>query len=158
MKIDQTTNYCVLSNSIDSNFLANFNEYQIIDTDINYNDLSEIIANYNKKTIVFNETWHNLNKKQKLQIIDLLKIRHVNFINVTSNIEEALECDYIYVFDKDKIIMEGNKDAILKEEKILKRLGYGLPFVVDLSLQLNYYDILDKVYTNLESLVNDLWN
>ena len=54
--------------------------------------------------------------------------------------------------------MEGSKEGVLKEEKILKRIGFGLPFVVDLSVQLKLYKVLDKVYFDMESLVKDLWN
>ena len=158
MKIAKDTNYCLLSNAIDETLLANFSEYNVVDDKITYSKLEELISNFINKTIVFNETWHILNNKQKGKIMELLKLRNVNFINITSNIEDALFCDYIYVYDKDNIVMEGSKDAVLKEEKILKRLGYGLPFVIDLSLQLNYYNILDEVYYDMESLVHDLWN
>ena len=44
------------------------------------------------------------------------------------------------------------------EEKLLKRLGFGLPFIVDLSLSLEFYDILDKIYYDTSSLVGELWN
>ena len=50
------------------------------------------------------------------------------------------------------------KNEVLKEEKKLKKVGFGLPFVVDLSIQLNYYDIFKKVYFDMNELVNDLWN
>ena len=66
--------------------------------------------------------------------------------------------DYIIVFDKKGIFLEGLKSEVLKEEKKLKKVGFGLPFVVDLSIQLNYYDIFKKVYFDMNELVNDLWN
>lgn len=47
---------------------------------------------------------------------------------------------------------------VLRNEKLLKRLGYGIPFVVDLSIQLNYYDIFDTVYYDMDKLTEALWN
>ena len=45
------------------------------------------------------------------------------------------------------------------EEKNLKEVLEKYKEVIeDLSLQLNYYNILDKIYFNIESLVHDLWN
>ena len=59
-------------------------------------------------------------------------------------------------FYSGQVIVETNKKATY--DRLLKKLGYGLPFVVDLSTQLIYYDIFDKVYFDMDSLVGDLWN
>ena len=53
--------------------------------------------------------------------------------------------------------MEGKKEAVLQEEKILKKLGFSLPFIVELSKGLKYYQVVDKIYFNNVELVNDLW-
>jgi len=53
--------------------------------------------------------------------------------------------------------MEGKKELVLQEEKILKKLGFNLPFIVELSNGLKYYGVIDKVYFNNEELVNVLW-
>jgi hypothetical protein len=54
-------------------------------------------------------------------------------------------------------MLEGSTLSVLKEEKLLKRLGYKLPFVVDLSLQLNAYNLIDSIFLDEEVLVNKLW-
>ena len=64
----------------------------------------------------------------------------------------------IIVYDEDMKVLEGNKEVVLKNEKLLKKLGFGVPFVVDLSIQLMYYDILDKVYFDVDNLLEALWN
>ena len=56
-----------------------------------------------------------------------------------------------------KVVMEGSMMSCLLEEKLLKRLGYNLPFYVDLSLQLNYYEILKNIYMDKESMVDAIW-
>ncbi len=158
MQFKDNINYTILSNKIDTNLMTNFLEYQVIEDNVDYEELQEIISNFTKKTIVFKEVFRKLSNSRKKKILDLLKIRKINFINITSNIEEALYSDYIIVFDKELLVMEGSKEGVLKEEKILKRIGFGLPFVVDLSVQLKLYKVLDKVYFDMESLVKDLWN
>ena len=157
MKFDANTNYTILSNSIDKKLLEKFSEYNIMNDDISYNELKEKIENYLSKVIVFNDVLRKFNRREKNKIIDLVNKRNVHFINITSSIEETLLGDYIFVFDKDNIVIEGNTSVVLKEEKLLKRLGFGLPFVVDLSTQLTCYDVLDKLYYDVESLVDDLW-
>ena len=66
--------------------------------------------------------------------------------------------DRFQEFDENKKVLEGNTEFVLRNEKVLKKLGYGLPFVVDLSIQLIYYDILGKVYYDMDKLTEDLWN
>ena len=120
--------------------------------------LKEKLEMFPSKRVVFNESWFNLSGNEKKSIIELLKKQNINFVNITSNIEDSLLSNYVIVYDEDKKVLEGNTEVVLRNEKILKKLGYGLPFVVDLSIQLTYYDILDKVYYNMDKLTEDLWN
>ena len=54
--------------------------------------------------------------------------------------------------------MEGDILSCLKEEKLIKRLGFKLPFMFDLSLQLNYYEVLDNVYLDKDKMIEKIWN
>ena len=53
--------------------------------------------------------------------------------------------------------MEGKSKLVLQEEKILKKLGFNLPFIVELSNSLKYYQLVDKTYFDSLELVEDLW-
>lgn len=110
-----------------------------------------------KKVVVFCDILSYIDNGLKSQIISKLKSKNKIIINYTSNIEETLLLEYLMVTNKDAIIMEGLTTLVLQEEKILKRLGFGLPFIVELSSGLKYYHIIDKIYFDPESLVNDLW-
>lgn len=158
MKINDNLNYCILSNNVTKEFLNKFSGYQILDSNYTFNKLKEKLEMFPSKQVVFNETLYNLRAKEREEILDLLKMQNIKFINITSDIEQSLYADYIVVFDNLDIMIEGPKEGVLKEEKILKRLGYGLPFVVDLSAGLQVYDIFDKTYYDIPSLVGDLWN
>ena len=150
-------NYIILANDIDRVFLGKYAEYPIIDN-INFNDLKAKLEFNTSKRIVFNNAFYGYREEEKKEILELLKKQNIKFVLITSDIEEALYGDYIIVYDGKDIILEGVKEVVLKEEKTLKHIGYGLPFVVDLSTQLTYYDIFSKVYFNLDELVDDLWN
>lgn len=158
MKFSNELNYVVLANNVNNKFLEKFINIPVILNDLNYEELKKKLEFFPSKQVVFYETWYNLRETEVKEIIKLLDLQNISYIYVTSNIEYALLGDYIYVYDDDKLMMEGKKETILKEEKMLKKLGYGLPFVVDLSTQLIYYDIFDKVYFDMDSLVGDLWN
>ena len=154
---DEKINYCILHNNPDENFINKLGSIPVV-KDLEFNKLVERLEFFPNKQVIFNETLYGLKLDEKMKIFKLLKKQNISYINVTSNVEDALYSDYIFVYDGNKLVLEGNRNEVLKEEKTLKRLGYGLPFVVDLSIQLNYYDIFNKVYYDLDELVGALWN
>ena len=158
MMFDDKVNYTILVNNANKEFMEQFKEYSIIGSNISFDELKEKLEMFPSKRVVFNESWYNLRNNEKKVIIELLKKQNINFVNITSNIEDSLLSDYIVVFDENKKVLEGNTEFVLRNEKVLKKLGYGLPFVVDLSIQLTYYDILGKVYYDMDKLTEDLWN
>ena len=154
---DEKINYCILHNNPDENFINKLGSIPVV-KDLEFNKLVERLEFFPNKQVIFNETLYGLKLDEKMKIFKLLKKQNISYINVTSNVEDALYSDFIFVYDGNKLVLEGNRNEVLKEEKTLKRLGYGLPFVVDLSIQLNYYDIFNKVYYDLDELVRALWN
>lgn len=157
MEFSDNVNYVVLSNNVDKKFMSKFGVYQIIDV-LPFEKLKNNLEMFPSKRVIFNESLSSLSNKEKKEMFDLLDKQNINYVNVTSNIEDALFGDYIIVYDEDMKVLEGNKEVVLKNEKLLKKLGFGVPFVVDLSIQLMYYDILDKVYFDVDNLLEALWN
>lgn len=157
MEFSDNVNYVVLSNNADKKFMSKFGVYQIIEV-LPFEKLKNNLEMFPSKRVIFNESLSSLSNKEKKEILDLLDKQNINYVNVTSNIEDALFGDYIIVYDEDMKVLEGNKEMVLKNEKLLKKLGFGVPFVVDLSIQLMYYDILDKVYFDVDNLLEALWN
>ena len=78
-------------------------------------------------------------------------------LNFTSDIEESLFGSRIIVLGSDKILIEGETLGVLNEEKIMKRLGIGLPFVISLSKYLKDYELIDRYYLDYKSLGGALW-
>ena len=76
---------------------------------------------------------------------------------VTSNVEDTLFTDYTLVLYNKINAIDGKTLEVLKEEKILKRLGLNIPFYLDLSIQLKLYGLINKTYLNKEDLVKHLW-
>ena len=113
--------------------------------------------NSNNKVFVFMNVLTYLDNDFKERLIRYLKLGNKRIVNYTTDIEETLLLDYIVVIHENKVIMEGKKELVLKEEKILKKLGFNLPFIVELSNGLKYYGLVNKTYFNNKELVDDLW-
>ncbi len=133
---------------------------RIIDTDfksLSMQDLAyvHIIIGLSKlpKVILLYDILTYLKKDDKDKVIEFLKQRNITIINFTSCEEEFLYCENMIIIDGNKVIMEGLTKEVLKNEKVIRRLGFNLPFVVDLSTQLKLYGVLDKYYYDTEELV-----
>ncbi len=155
---DEGVNYTILANNADKVFMSKLGSFPIIEGDFSYEKLKEKLEMFPNKRLIFKNSLYGLKKEEKKEIINLLAKQNINFVNVTCDVEESLLSDYIIVYDEDKKVLEGNMESVLRNEKVLKKLGFGVPFVVDLSIQLNYYDVLKKVYFDLDELVGVLWN
>ena len=107
--------------------------------------------------VVLNDVLRYLKDSDVQIFLNRLESKNIHFVNITSKIEEALYAQRLIVYTDDKVQIEGPVISVLKEERILKKLGFSLPFIYDLSLQLNYYGLIDSIYLEEKALVDKLW-
>lgn len=120
--------------------------------------LSSLIIKPN--ILVLDNIMCELDYNDKLLVFDILKEYAKNgmiIINFTNDIEEALFGDKIIVIYDKKVICEGKTMSVLNEEKILKRLNIGLPFMVELSKYFMDYGMISKYYLTNEKLIGAIW-
>jgi len=96
-------------------------------------------------------------KDKVLNLLKDLKRKGLTIINITHDIEDTLISDEIIVVDKGKVVLKGRKNKVYKSEKILKPLGFDLPFMVELSNRLMFYGLIDHVIYDMEEMVDILW-
>lgn len=99
--------------------------------------------------------------KRKEEIIKLLKKynkKGMTVINSTVNVDDSLIGDDIIVINNNEVILNGPKEKIFLNEKEFKKSGLELPFIVDLSIKLKYYGIIDKIYFDMGKLIDDIWH
>lgn len=78
-------------------------------------------------------------------------------LNFTTEIEETLLGTNVIITDKNKILLSGKTMSVLNEEKLMKRLGFNLPFIVLLNKYLKDYELINSYNLSYESLVNSIW-
>ena len=137
----------IISTNLNERILEKYSDYHVVKNNYQLEDLLK----YPK--IIF----YCLNKNLQ-EDFKYLKKNNILFINVTNDIENSLYTKNLIVYDKEKILIEGNTLAVLKKEKLLKRIGLQLPFYVELSILLKDYNLIDKIYLDKESLKSALWN
>lgn len=111
----------------------------------------------NPSFIALDDLLIDLNLRTKILLLNYLNSKHITLINVTSNMEDVLYTDYLLCLYDGINALDGKTLDVLNNEKILKRLGFDLPFMIDLSIQLQLYDLIKRNYLNMEDMVNNLW-
>lgn len=94
---------------------------------------------------------------EKCKIIKYAKENKISILNVTSNPEELLFGTDIIILDHMNVVAYEKTEEILSNNKYLPKLGMSEPFIVELSTNLNYYDLLKKKYYDMKTLIGELW-
>lgn len=149
--MNEITNVTILSTNLNKNILNKYDEYKIIDNNFIYEEL------LNYKKVIFYNVLNNLEDKTLKDLFDFLNEHNIMYINFTNNSELCLYTKYLIIYDKENILIEGSTIEVLKNDKLLKRIGIKLPFITELSLLLKDYNLIDEIYLDKESLVDKLW-
>ena len=91
-------------------------------------------------------------------MLDFCQEHHIIFFYVTNDIECVSFFPYLLVLKNHTIAIEGKTTSVLQEEKLMKLLGYSLPFMVELSISLKYYGLMEDVCYTKEELEAALWH
>jgi len=112
-----------------------------------------------KEILLLDDICLNMTKEETKEILNILKElkKETTIIMSTMNLEEALESDYIYILSDGKIVLEGTKEEVLVKDNVLNKLGLELPFMIDLSVKLKDYDLIDNIELDMDRMVDILW-
>lgn len=116
---------------------------------------------FNPTLLLLDDIFNSLQEKEKVDIINLIKNHQENhkisIIMTTSKLEDSLYGDYLYIIKDSSIVLEGEPLEVLKKDNELNKIGLELPFSVDLSVKLHDYDLLNKIETDIDRMIDSLW-
>ena len=95
--------------------------------------------------------------ENKMKLLKYAKENNITILSVTNNKEELLLGNYILIIDNYKVADYGKTEILLKDEKILSKYGMKMPFIIELSSGLNYYDLLKNDYSDEKALIGEIW-
>ena len=115
----------------------------------------------NPQLLIIDEGLKSLDKKTKEKVINILKEKIKNkeltVLYFTHNVEDSLYSDDIIILDNKNVLDYGSKEEIYQNEDLFNTAHLELPFIVDLSKKLQFYNMIDHDYFSMEKMVNDLW-
>lgn len=122
--------------------------------------LKFIISIINNSSIILLDNIDNyVNDELMKQIIDIINSNKEDklIIMTLTDLKYSEYSDYLYIFDSNKILLEGKPIEVLKNDNVINKCGIDLPFMVDLSTKLRDYDLLDTIITDMDGMVDLLW-
>lgn len=113
------------------------------------------------KVLLLDNPYIGLNKNECSIINKLLKLickkEKITILVSTSDLENILIGNKVLVLGNKTIFLEGPVLEILKNDNKLTRLGINIPIMMDLSIKLGEYNLLDKIILNPDRMVDTLW-
>ena len=111
-----------------------------------------------QKGLIIDDCLSFLSNKSKQYVYKYAKKYGKQLIIFSNQILEMFSDDLrIVIIHNDDLAIKGTYKQVLREEKILKRLGYKLPFAVDLSTQLKLFKVINKICFSDQELEEALW-
>lgn len=117
---------------------------------------------HNPDLLLIDDVFKYLNDNDRKKIFKLLKEistkMHIAVLYTTSNINDAINASNIIVMSHGKKAMEGTFEEIIKSDNELSKMGIDIPLMIDLSRKLEFYNLVDKIYFDVDAVVDRLWN
>lgn len=111
----------------------------------------------NPKIIAIDDLFSYLDPKKLEILFDYIRDKNISMIYVTTNPEHLLLADDIVLMNNYKAIICSDRRQFFSGNSVLPYMGLGLPFIIELSHNLELYGITDKVYEDIERLVDNIW-
>ena len=116
---------------------------------------------YEPEILFLDDIFRNINKKDFQELMHILEnikiICNLSIIYTTSSIENIIDLENIIVISNGKKTLQGRFSEIILEDNELTKMGFEIPIMVDLSRKLQFYNLIDDIYLDVDSVVNKLW-
>ena len=113
---------------------------------------------HSPKILLLDQVFLELSEAQSKELISILRrIGGITVVATAQDLNLALEFDSLSILNNGTLCVKNSPLEVLKEDSKLNKVGLSLPFMVDLSLKLKYYDLVDDVILDIDRMVNELW-
>ena len=126
--------------------------------------ISQIILEVesNKDIILIDDISSYFSYKERKKIWNTIKSILVKkkkiIVYLSILLDDSLDFERLYIMDKGKIVLEDEPLNIIIKDNVLNKIGLKLPFMVDLSVKLQDYNLIDDLELDVDRMVDRLWN
>lgn len=113
------------------------------------------------KIIVVDDISTFLTKEEVQKLIEyfkeLIKEYGITIIMTTSRLDDALNTDELIILTENQVVLQDTPLDVLQKDNILNKVGLRVPFMIDLSVKLKDYNLIDNVELDMNRMVDILW-
>ena len=117
---------------------------------------------HNPRILFLDDVFKGLTQEEVASLFGIFKKlvdkRDLSIIYTTSSVIDILGADRVMVINDGKILLDDKPDTILEHDNELAKIGVNIPTMIDLSMKLKFYNLVDKVYLNTDEVVDKLWD
>ena len=152
--VEETSQFLGLTKLLDKDIskLSNFNKLKL--------SIGSAIM-HDPKILLLDDPFRELNKEEREElhkiIIGLSERANISVIYTTSDLNDVRDLDNIVVIGEKNVYTSGTYDEIIKDDNNLAKLGINIPIMVDLSRKLEFYNLIDTIYYDVDEVINKLW-
>lgn len=111
--------------------------------------------------ILLDQLFESLDKNYKSKVISYLKQFVKNKKNIviftSNNSDDMLLAHNILALNNGNLTIEGNIKELIKKDMLCTNKDITLPFLLDLSEKLKFYDLVDKAFFDMDEMVDEIW-
>jgi energy-coupling factor transporter ATP-binding protein EcfA2 len=114
----------------------------------------------NPKILIMDNALSMVDKEAKKKIFKLLKQynkKGMTILNFTNDSNDSLIGNSVGVMLKNKLLIKDSLEVVFNDSKLFNTNGINLPFIVELSKKLSYYNLVESVYYDEKKLVDAIW-
>lgn len=94
--------------------------------------------------------------KKVFRILDKIK-KDITVCITSSSMDNILYFDNVIVINNGKTLINDIPENVLKQDNELAKAGLIIPPMIDLSLKLGFYNLVDEIITDVDRMVDTLW-
>ena len=145
-----------VSKELNLEYLIHKNINELNDKDKSLSMLLIMLVS-NPKVLILDGIFNNIDNNIKEKIVKYFKKQKLTVLNITNNVEDILLSDEVVLINKKKCICIKDILKLLDKESEFNESNLKLPFMIDLSNKLKFYDLIDKVILDEDELVDSIW-
>lgn len=88
----------------------------------------------------------------------LVRNYDITIVINSTRLQDVLDADYLTIIKDSRIILNGKPIEVLQKDNILNKAGIRVPFMIDLSVKLRDYNLINDVELDMNRMIEHLWN
>ena len=88
---------------------------------------------------------------------ELMDKYDLTVVLISSRLDDIQETDSLYILSDSSIILKGKPLEVLQKDNVLNRVGIRLPFMIDLSVKLKDYGLIENIELDMNRMADSLW-